>query len=144
MDEKHVYDTIIIGAGPAGLTAGIYAGRAAMDTLIIEKDQIGGQVTTTSVVWNYPAVKDVDGTKLVNLMQEQVNEFGVKIIKDDVVSFDLTGDVRKVSGKKDYFAPVSYLLLVQILKKQVLKARIVFAGTELLIAQLAMASYLAD
>lgn len=50
MTEPHIYDTIIIGGGPAGLSAGIYAGRSTMDTLIIEGDQIGGQVTTTSTV----------------------------------------------------------------------------------------------
>lgn len=71
MTEPHIYDTIIIGGGPAGLSAGIYAGRSTMDTLIIEGDQIGGQVTTTSTVANYPAVETIDGTALVNRMQQQ-------------------------------------------------------------------------
>ena len=50
MDQEHIYDLIIIGAGPAGLSAGIYAGRATLDTLILEADTVGGQVTTTSIV----------------------------------------------------------------------------------------------
>ena len=54
---EEIYDLIIIGGGSAALSAGIYAGRAMMDTLIIEKDKIGGQVTTTSEIVNYPAIR---------------------------------------------------------------------------------------
>ena len=60
MDQEHIYDLIIIGAGPAGLSAGIYAGRATLDTLILEADTVGGQVTTTSIVYNYPAAPAID------------------------------------------------------------------------------------
>ncbi|EHN58698.1 MULTISPECIES: FAD-dependent oxidoreductase [Oenococcus] len=104
MNPKHIYDTIIIGAGPAGLTAGIYAGRAALDTMIIERDQVGGQVTTTSTVWNYPAVADIDGSKLVNLMQKQIDEFRVPIVQDDIQSMDLNQEVKVLHGQQDYFA----------------------------------------
>ncbi|MFT8916260.1 MAG: thioredoxin family protein [Oenococcus sp.] len=104
MNPKHIYDTIIIGAGPAGLTAGIYAGRAALDTMIIERDQVGGQVTTTSTVWNYPAVADIDGSKLVNLMQKQIDEFRVPIVQDDIQSMDLNQEVKVLYGQQDYFA----------------------------------------
>ena len=69
--SEHIYDLIIIGAGPAGLTAGLYAGRATLDTLILEGNSVGGQVTTTSVVYNYPGVAKVDGTELMNKMQKQ-------------------------------------------------------------------------
>ena len=77
MAEQHLYDLIIVGAGPAGLSAGLYAGRATLDTLILEGDTVGGQVTTTSVVYNYPAVEKVDGTQLMNQIQSQVASFGV-------------------------------------------------------------------
>ncbi|GAJ27165.1 alkyl hydroperoxide reductase protein F [Liquorilactobacillus sucicola DSM 21376 = JCM 15457] len=104
MTEKHIYDTIIIGAGPAGLSAGIYAGRATLDTLIIENDQVGGQVTTTSVVWNYPAVEKIDGTALMNKMQHQAVHFGAEITRDNVESYDFDGDVKIVHGaKQDYY-----------------------------------------
>ena len=63
--SEHIYDLIIVGAGPAGLTAGLYAGRATLDTLILEGNSVGGQVTTTSVVYNYPGVVEVDGTELM-------------------------------------------------------------------------------
>lgn len=98
MSEQHIYDLIIIGAGPAGLSAGLYAGRATLDTLILEGDTVGGQVTTTSVVYNYPAVAEVDGTKLMNQMQAQVTAFGVKIQQDQIVKFALDNDVKTLTG----------------------------------------------
>ena len=99
MAEQHLYDLIIVGAGPAGLSAGLYAGRATLDTLILEGDTVGGQVTTTSVVYNYPAVEKVDGTQLMNQMQSQVASFGVEIQHDAVEKFDLTGEVKTLIGK---------------------------------------------
>lgn len=95
--SEHIYDLIIIGAGPAGLTAGLYAGRATLDTLILEGNSVGGQVTTTSVVYNYPGVAKVDGTELMNKMQKQVADFGVEIKHADVAKYDnLTADVKSV------------------------------------------------
>lgn len=94
MAAEHIYDLIIVGAGPAGLTAGIYAGRATLDTLILEADTVGGQVTTTSTVYNYPGNAAIDGTKLMNQMQQQTADFGVPIQKDDIVKFELEGDVK--------------------------------------------------
>ena len=85
MADQHLYDLIIVGAGPAGLSAGLYAGRAMLDTLILEGNTVGGQVTTTSVVYNYPAVEKVDGTKLMNQLQKQVTDFGVQIQHDQIV-----------------------------------------------------------
>ncbi|MBB1063792.1 FAD-dependent oxidoreductase [Limosilactobacillus fastidiosus] len=95
--SEHIYDLIIVGAGPAGLTAGLYAGRATLDTLILEGNSVGGQVTTTSVVYNYPGVVEVDGTELMNKMQKQVADFGVKIKHAEVTKYDhLNDDVKTV------------------------------------------------
>lgn len=105
--SEHIYDLIIVGAGPAGLTAGLYAGRATLDTLILEGNSVGGQVTTTSVVYNYPGVADVDGTELMNKMQKQVADFGVKIQHAVVEKYaDLTADVKSVidSNGQQYYA----------------------------------------
>lgn len=95
--SEHIYDLIIVGAGPAGLTAGLYAGRATLDTLILEGNSVGGQVTTTSVVYNYPGVAEVDGTELMNKMQKQVADFGVEIKHAEVTKYDhLNDDVKTV------------------------------------------------
>jgi thioredoxin reductase (NADPH) len=104
MADKKIYDTVIIGAGPAGLSAAIYAGRATMDTLVIEADQVGGQVTTTSVVWNYPAVEKIDGTALMNQMQQQAADFGVQIVHDQITGYELKGDTKVLHGQRDYYA----------------------------------------
>lgn len=99
MSEQHLYDLIIVGAGPAGLSAGLYAGRATLDTLIVEGDTVGGQVTTTSVVYNYPAVEKVDGTQLMNQMQHQVADFGVTIKHDQITNYDVSGEIKTLTGQ---------------------------------------------
>lgn len=97
---EHLYDLIIVGAGPAGLSAGLYAGRATLDTLILEGDSVGGQVTTTSVVVNYPGLPNIDGTELMNKMQKQVADFGVKIKHAEISDYgDLTADIKTLTDE---------------------------------------------
>lgn len=102
-----MYDIIIIGGGPAGLTAGLYAGRAKLKTLIIEKDIAGGQISGTEAVDNYPAsIKDATGMQLAERMQEQAEEF-CEISFDEVKSVSLEGKVKKVfTTNKEYEAKV--------------------------------------
>lgn len=102
MDQEHIYDLIIIGSGPAGLSAGIYAGRATLDTLILEADTVGGQVTTTSIVYNYPAAPAIDGTKLANQMQKQAADFGVTIKRDGVQEVQLDGEIKVIATKSGH------------------------------------------
>ena len=73
----HIYDVIILGAGPAGLSAGLYAGRSRLDTLIIEKGQAGGQIINTDEIENYPGqiVEGETGVSLVRRMYEQTEQF---------------------------------------------------------------------
>lgn len=93
-----LYDVIIIGAGPAGLSAGLYAARARMSALIIEKDRSGGQIVTTEEVANYPGgIKDETGPSLVARMVEQVEEFGAERVKATVLDVNLTGDIKVVT-----------------------------------------------
>ena len=96
-----VYDLIIIGAGPAGLSAGLYAGRARIDTLIIEKSQDGGQIAITDEIENYPgAVEEETGPSLIARMSAQVKNFGAERISDNINKVELVGDVKKIYGDK--------------------------------------------
>ena len=78
-----IYDVIVLGAGPAGLTAGLYAGRSRLSTLIIEKGQDGGQIAITNEIENYPgAVEGESGPSLIKKMVDQANHFGAeKVLK---------------------------------------------------------------
>ncbi|GLI55209.1 thioredoxin reductase [Propionigenium maris DSM 9537] len=99
---EHIYDVVIIGGGPAGLSAGVYAGRAKMDTVIIEKGAPGGQAATTSEIANYPGIMDTTGPKLVGEMHAQAESFGVSFIRGEVVDVDFEGDVKVINlnGRK--------------------------------------------
>lgn len=95
-----VYDVIIIGAGPAGLSAGLYAARAKMSTLILEKEKNGGQIVTTDEVANYPgSVPEATGPSLIARMVEQCNEFGAEIKKDGIAELSLEGDIKTLKGE---------------------------------------------
>lgn len=90
------YDVIIIGGGPAGLTAGIYTSRARFSTLLIESALLGGQMTTTEMIENYPGFpQGITGDELSRLMDEQARRFGVEVVTEELVKVDLEGD-RKV------------------------------------------------
>lgn len=101
---SNIYDVVVIGAGPAGLAAGLYAARAKMSVLILEKDRTGGQIVTTDEVANYPgSIPEATGPSLVARMVEQCEEFGAKTEKDAVESLSLEGDIKvikTVSGKE--------------------------------------------
>ncbi|GAA6513819.1 thioredoxin-disulfide reductase [Merdimmobilis hominis] len=102
---EKIYDVIIIGAGPAGLAAGSYAGRARMDTLIIEKDKDGGQIVITAEIENYPGgVDEESGPSLIGRMAKQAEHFGAQKVKDTIVDVELEGDVKHLKGLKgDYY-----------------------------------------
>lgn len=92
-----IYDTIIIGGGPAGLSAGLYGARSKMSTLIIEQSKYGGQIATTDEVENYPgSEKDSTGPSIVARMKEQCDHFGVEFVKDVVKEVELEGNIKKV------------------------------------------------
>ena len=94
---KHVYDIIIIGGGPAGYSAALYAARAGFDTLVIEKLSIGGQMSLTDVIDNYPGFDDgVDGITLGFKMQAGAERFGTKTEYAEVLSVELDGKIKKI------------------------------------------------
>lgn len=90
------FDVIIIGAGPSGLTAGIYAVRSGLNVAVIEKQFAGGQIANTESVDNYPALLNISGFDLSVKMLEHAEKLGVKMIYDNVVKTDFTGDIKKV------------------------------------------------
>jgi thioredoxin reductase (NADPH) len=90
MNETKQYDVIIIGGGPAGLSAGIYAARARLKTVMIEKMAVGGQIINSLLVENYPGYKDgVSGVDLTMAMHEQANKFGLETMYDEVKSIKI-------------------------------------------------------
>src|ERR1035437_9376026 len=91
MDTINHYDAIIIGAGPAGLTAGIYLSRAKMKTLIVNEGTVGGQLVLTHEIANYPGVENISGYQLSNIMKKQAKNFGC-VIKSNTVITDLQID----------------------------------------------------
>ena len=100
MANDKMYDAIIIGGGPAGLTAGIYLARARYRVLIIEKEKFGGQITITSEVVNFPGIERTSGTELTEGMRKQAEHFGAEFMLAEVNSLELDGDIRKVHTSK--------------------------------------------
>ncbi len=95
--DKKIYDIIILGAGPAGLSAALYAGRSRMDTLLIEKAQDGGQISITAEIENYPGEVEGDsGPSLIARMTQQVAHFGADRVSDTITEVELEGDVKTV------------------------------------------------
>ena len=95
--KTEVYEVIIIGGGPGGLTAGLYTSRARLSTLLIENALFGGQMTTTEMIENYPGFpQGVSGDELGRLMEDQAKKFGVKTVTEEVVKVSLEGDVKVV------------------------------------------------
>lgn len=90
-----MYDVIIVGAGPAGLTAGIYCARANLNTIIFEKENIGGQISSSPLVKNFPGFKSISGAELANNFYEQATELGVPIEIEEVLDI-IPGEINKV------------------------------------------------
>ena len=92
-----MHDLIILGAGPAGLTAGIYAARGGLDAVIVEPKAVGGQAALTAEIENYPGFANVNGFELVSAMQSQCEALGVTFVYDAPTKLSLSGDVKRVT-----------------------------------------------
>ena len=100
--EVKELDLIIIGGGPAGLTAAIYAGRAKLNTLLLENKILGGQVRNSFTIENYPGFKSIEGSKLADLLQEQASEFGAVIDEFDLIESIFLSDKEKIIETETY------------------------------------------
>lgn len=104
MDATHIYDMVIVGGGPAGYTAALYAVRAGLDALVLERLSAGGQMAQTEQIDNYPGFEDgVDGFSLAEKMQKQAERFGAKSSYAEVSRLDLTANPKVVETSEGTF-----------------------------------------
>lgn len=105
-----IYDMIIIGGGPAGLTAGLYGGRAKLDVLVIEKKIPGGQITVTSEVVNFPGIPETSGIKFGETLKKQAENFGVEFVLDEVISFDFSNDIKIIKTLNNEYKALTVVI----------------------------------
>lgn len=111
-DIRNLYDVIIIGGGPAGLSSAIYAARAKYRVLVLEKEAIGGQITITSEIVNYPGVALASGTSLTEQMRKQAEYFGAEFTIAEVLNMDLSGDIKELHTTKGAYQALGIVLAV--------------------------------
>lgn len=128
--ETHFFDVLIVGAGPAGLSAGIYACRGGLKTAIIEGSAAGGLASTAARVENYPGVDPVDGFTLCYNMLTRCKEEGAQFFFDRAVSFDLAGETKKIvlASGETLSAKAAILCVGSTVKKLGVEGESKFAG----------------
>ena len=107
---QNLYDVVVIGGGPAGLTAAIYLARAKYRVVVVEKERFGGQITITHEVVNYPGVARTSGTELTETMRRQAESFGAEFMLAEVEGLDMSGDVKSVKTSRGELKAFGVLL----------------------------------
>ncbi len=107
---EKIYDIVVIGGGPAGLSAGIYAGRAKLDVLVLEKEQKGGQISLTSEVVNYPGILEISGSEYMAQTKKQAEGFGVNFIQAEVVDMDFSQKIKTIKTTNGEYKALSVVI----------------------------------
>ena len=107
---EHLYDVVVIGGGPAGLTAALYLARARYRVVVVEQERFGGQITITSEVVNYPGVERTSGAELTETMRRQAEGFGAEFLLAEVTGLELEGDVKTVRTSRGALSCFGVLL----------------------------------
>jgi thioredoxin reductase (NADPH) len=113
------YDAIIIGSGPAGLTAAIYLGRAGQKCVLLEKDFVGGYTAKIAHVENYPGYESISGMDLTQIMARQAEKFGATILYPvEVIDMELKGEVKRIRTREEVYEGHVVIIAIGVARKK--------------------------